>query len=60
MKTESINLTNWESVTLYQLVKQEYCNISDSMPVTEKTKQIKKAYNKLLDKLEGAIAKTID
>ena len=60
MKTESINLTHKESIILYQLVKNEYCNIVDALGNTEESKTVKKSYNKIMDKLEGAIANTID
>ena len=59
-KTESINLTHRESIILYQLVKNEYCNIVSALGNTEESKPVKKIYNTIMDKLEGAIAKTID
>ncbi len=59
-KTESINLTHRESIILYQLVKNEYCNIVAALGNTEESKPVKKIYNTIMDKLEGAIAKTID
>ena len=60
MKTESINLTHKESIILYQLVKNEYCNIVSALGNTEESKPVKKIYNTIMDKLEGAIAKTIE
>lgn len=60
VKTDTIKLSNWESVTLYQLVKKEYCDALDVLPRTKENKELLSAYNKLMDKLEGAIAKTID
>ena len=60
MKTESITLTHRESIILYQLVKNEYCNIVDALGNTEESKPVKKIYNTIMDKLEGAIAKTIE
>lgn len=59
-KTESVNLTHRESIILYQLVKNEYCNIVSALGNTEESKPVKKIYNTIMDKLEGAIAKTID
>ncbi len=58
MKTDIINLTNWECITLYELLKTEYCNIVDSSLKNEEVKQVLKAYKKLMDKLECAIAHT--
>ncbi len=57
-KTESISLNHWESITLYQLVKSQYCDIVDTLRSTEATKAVMKDYNKLMDKLETAIGKT--
>jgi len=60
VKTETITLSNWESVTLYQLLKNEYCNILDAIIEKKESKTIKKAYEKLLEKLEEVIANTIE
>ncbi len=60
MKTEKIELNHQESIILYQLVKNEYCNIVAALGNTEESKPVKKIYNTIMDKLEGAIAKTID
>ena len=60
MKIANINLNHRESIILYQLVKNEYCNIVDALGNTEESKTVKKIYNKIMDKLEGAIANTID
>lgn len=57
-KTESISLNHWESITLYQLVKNQYCDIVDALRSTEATRAVKKDYNKLMDKLETVIGKT--
>ncbi len=57
-KTETISLNHWESITLYQLVKNQYCDIVDALPSTEATRAVMKDYNKLMDKLETAIEKT--
>ena len=60
MKIANINLNHRESIILYQLVKNEYCNIVSALGNTEESKPVKKIYNTIMDKLEGAIAKTID
>lgn len=57
-KTESIFLNHWESITLYQLVKNQYCDIVDALQSTEATRAVMKDYNKLMDKLETVIGKT--
>lgn len=57
-KTETISLNHWESITLYQLVKNQYCDIVDALPSTEATRAVMKDYNKLMDKLETVIGKT--
>ncbi len=57
-KTESIELTHRESIILYRLVKNEYCNILDALGNTEESRPVKKIYNKIMDKLETAIART--
>ena len=57
-KTESISLNHWESITLYQLVKNQYCDIADALRSTEATRAVMKDYNKLMDKLETVIGKT--
>lgn len=57
-KTESISLNHWESITLYQLVKNQYCDIVDALRSTEATRAVMKDYNKLMDKLETVIGKT--
>lgn len=57
-KTESISLNHWESITLYQLVKNQYCNIVDALRSTEATRTVIKDYNKLMDKLEIVVGKT--
>ena len=57
-KLATINMTYWESVTLYQLIKKEYCGIPDILK--RETHQVYKDYNKLMDKLENAIANTLD
>ena len=57
-KTETISLNHWESITLYQLVKNQYCDIVDALKSTEATRAVMKDYNKLMDKLETAIGKT--
>ncbi len=59
-KTESISLTHWESITLYQLVKNQYSDIVEALRSTEATRVVMKDYNKLMDKLEKAIANTSD
>ncbi len=60
VKTDTIKLSNWESVTLYQLVKKEYCDVLNVLPRTKENKELLAAYNKLMDKLENSIAKTIN
>ena len=57
-KTETISLNHWESITLYQLVKNQYCDIVDALRSTKATRAVIKDYNKLMDKLETAIGKT--
>ena len=57
-KTESISLNHWESITLYQLVKNQYCDIVDALQSTKATRTVMKDYNKLMDKLENIIGKT--
>lgn len=57
-KTESISLNHWEGITLYQLVKDQYCDIVDALRSTETTRAVMKDYNKLMDKLETVIGKT--
>ena len=57
-KTESIELTHRESIILYQLVKNEYCNILTALGNAEESKPVKKIYNTLMNKLEAAIANT--
>ena len=59
-ETDSISLTHWESITLYQLVKNQYCDIVDALRSTEATRAVMKDYNKLMDKLENVIANTSD
>ena len=58
VKTESISLNHWESITLYQLVKNQYCDIVDDLQSTKATRTVMKDYNKLMDKLENIIGKT--
>ena len=58
MKTTNINLNRRESIVLYQLVKNEYFNILDALGNTEESRSVKRLYNKLMDKLEAAIANT--
>lgn len=57
-KTESISLNHWESITLYQLVKNQYCDIVDALRSSEATRAVMKDYNKLMDKLEIVVGKT--
>ena len=57
-KTYGINLTNFEAVTLYQLMKNEYCDFVTLKKNTAEYKALDKSYNLILDKLENAIANT--
>lgn len=57
-KTYGINLTNFEAVTLYQLMKNEYCDFVILKKNTAEYKALDKSYNLILDKLENAIANT--
>lgn len=60
IKTFSVELNYWESVTIYELLKNEYCDMVDALKKDKKTKKIYKDYNTLLDKFENAIGNTID
>lgn len=57
-KKECIFLSNWESIILYQLLKNEYCDSLDVLPRTAEISSLLKNYSNLMDKLEKVIAKT--
>ena len=57
-KKECIFLSKWESIILYQLLKNEYCDTLDVLPRTAEISSLLKNYSNLMDKLEKVIAKT--
>lgn len=57
-ETHDTSLTHWEAVTIYQLVKNQYCDIVDALHSTPNTRAVLKDYNRLMDKLETVIGKT--
>lgn len=59
-ETYETPLTYWESVTLYQLVKNQYCDIVDALRPVESAREVLKDYGKLMRKLEAAIANLHD
>lgn len=57
-KYNETSFTHWEAVTIYELVKNEYCEIADALKSSPDAKKTMKDYNRLMDKLETAIVKT--
>lgn len=58
-KTFSVELTNFEAVFLYDLLKNEYSNFSLIRKNTSEYKSLDKAYSRLFEKIENAIAHTL-
>lgn len=58
-KTFSVELSNFEAVFLYDLLKMEYSNFSLIRKNTSEYKSLDKAYSRLFDKIENAIAHTL-
>lgn len=57
-KTFCVELTNFEAVILYDLLKCKYSEFSLEKENSFEHKSLDKAYNRIFDKLENAIAKT--
>ena len=58
-KSFSVELTNFEAVFLYDLLKNEYSNFSLIRKNTSEYKSLDKAYSRLFEKIENAIAHTL-